>query len=88
MKAPGTAGAPTFTPRARALALSVLESSARRHGVTVAAARSSRVGAAVAARAEWFRVVRDSWALSISDTARICGADRTTVIHALRRLDP
>ena len=76
---------PVFTPRARALARRLLESSARRHGVTFEAARGSRIRAAVAARAEWFRVVRDTWALSISDTARLCGADRTTVIHALRR---
>jgi len=34
------------------------------------------------------RTGRLCWALSVSDTARICGADRTTVIHALRRFEP
>lgn len=56
---------------------------AARHGVTPEAARRRRIPPAVAARHEWIRLLRDSWGLSVSETARMVGMDYATVQYAL-----
>ena len=56
---------------------------AARHGVTPEAARRRRIPPAVAARHEWIRLLRDTWALTPSETARMVGMDYATVQYAL-----
>ena len=91
----GRAPRPAPTPRtsqysAETLALvdGLLARCAARHGVTPEAARTRRTAPAVAARYEWIRVLRDSWALSASETARLVDVDHTTVLYALGRRGP
>ena len=67
----------------------VAESVAARHGVTVAAILSGeRFRDAKRARHEWWRLVRDTWDLSYSETGRLVGGvDHTTIMSALRARD-
>ena len=74
-----------YTAKTLALVDGLLARCAARHGVTPEAARSRRTAPAVAARHEWIRVLRDTWALSASETARLVGVDHTTVLYALGR---
>ena len=78
----------TYSADTMALVDGLLASCAARHGVTPEAARSRRTAPAVAARHEWIRVLRDTWALSASETARLVGVDHTTVLYALGRRGP
>lgn len=60
----------------------VLASVARKHGITPEIVRRSREPSAVRARREWVGLVRDSWGLSIAETARLCGVQRDIVRSA------
>ena len=75
----------TYSAETLALVDGLLARCAARHGVTPEAARSRRTAPALAARYEWIRVLRDTWALSASETARLVGVDHTTVLYALGR---
>ena len=77
-----------YSAETLALVDGLLASCAARHGVTPEAARSRRTAPAVAARHEWIRVLRDSWALSASETARMVGMDHASVLYALGRRGP
>lgn len=66
-----------------ALVDGLLAKCAARHGVTPEAARRRRIPPAVAARHEWIRLLRDTWALTPSETARMVGMDYATVQYAL-----
>lgn len=77
-----------YSPATLALVDGLLARCAARHGVTPEAARSRRTAPALAARYEWIRVLRDTWALSASETARLVGVDHTTVLYALGRRGP
>ena len=78
----------TYSAETLALVDGLLAQCAARHGVTPEAARSRRTAPALAARYEWIRVLRDTWALSASETARMVGVDHTTVLYALGRRGP
>lgn len=78
----------TYSAETLALVDGLLAQCAARHGVTPEAARSRRTAPALAARYEWIRVLRDTWALSASETARLVGVDHTTVLYALGRRGP
>ena len=77
--------APRWAASQIALVDAVLASTARRHGLEPETVRRARTGPAVRARSEWLVLVRDTWALSASDTGRLCGVDHTTVLAACRR---
>lgn len=72
-----------YTAEALALVDGLLVSVAARHGVTLLAARSRRIPAAVAARHEWLRLLRDTLALPVSEVARLTGVDYASVQYAL-----
>lgn len=78
--------APRWAASQIALVDQVLASTARRHGLEPETVRRANTGPAVRARHEWLVLVRDTWALSASDTARLCGVNHTTVLAALRRV--
>lgn len=64
----------------------VLVSVSRKHGVSaIDVANGVREKAVVVARHEWIRLVKDSWNLSLSATARLVGFDHTTVIYAVKK---
>ena len=73
----------TYSADTMALVDGLLAKCAARHGVTYEAARGRRLARCVAARNEWLRLLKDTWALSISETARMAGMDYTSVRHAL-----
>lgn len=73
-----------FSATAHELVARVRARIAERRGLTSEAVRSSRSRAAVEARREWLRVVRDSWYLSAAATGRLCGVNHTTVLLASR----
>lgn len=75
---------PEWGDAARASAARVLASCAAREGITPEAARRMHTPEATRARRAWLRLVRDSWALSASATARLCGVDHTSVLLACR----
>lgn len=80
-----------YTAEALALVDGLLASVAARHGVTLLAARSRRIPAAVAARHEWLRLLRDTLALPVSEVARLTGVDYASVQYALgwrRKVSP
>ena len=77
-----------YSPATLALVDGLLARCAARHGVTPEAARSRRTAPALAARYEWIRVLRDTWALSASETARMVGMDHASVLYALGRRGP
>lgn len=77
-----------YTAKTLALVDGLLAQCAARHGVTPEAARSRRTAPALAARYEWIRVLRDTWALSASETARMVGMDHASVLYALGRRGP
>ncbi len=82
-----------WSPEAVELVARVLDGCARRRGLRPEAARRApwsqgraTGGEVVAeARREWYRLVRESWDLSLVDTAALCGVDHTTVLFALKR---
>jgi Bacterial dnaA protein helix-turn-helix len=63
----------------------VAEKVAFRYGISLhAIVGDERVRNTVRARHEWWRLVRDTWDLSLSETARLVGGvDHTTVMSAL-----
>lgn len=77
-----------YTTETMALVDGLLARCAARHGVTPETARTRRTAPAVAARHEWIRLLRDSWALSASETARMVGMDHASVLYALGRRGP
>jgi hypothetical protein len=78
------AGVSEFSVGARELVAQERARIAARCGLTPEAVQTSNAPAAVAARYEWLRVVRDTWALSASATGRLCGVDHSTVLQASR----
>jgi chromosomal replication initiation ATPase DnaA len=77
-----------YTTETMALVEGLLARCAARHGVTPETARTRRTAPALAARHEWIRLLRDSWALTASETGRLCGVDHTTVLYACGRRGP
>lgn len=75
---------PEWSDAARESAARVLASCAAREGITPEAARRLHTPSAVRARRDWIRLVRASWDLSASATARLCGVDHASVLVACR----
>jgi hypothetical protein len=82
--------APAWTLPIPRVVRAVAESVAARYGITLEAILSGeRFRHTVRARHEWWRLVKDTWDLSYPETGRLVGGvDHTTIMSALRALEP
>lgn len=74
-----------FSASTHRLVEELLGSVAARHGLAPDAVRRARTPQATQARYEWIVLLQDSWALTASDTGRLCGVDHGTVLLAQKR---